>query len=841
MKSSVRLSGAGVSAVTLALFLSAVILKAHAQTPSATPDSFVAQITNVPTNTRNAYVGGISGDGRFVVIEATGDIATLKPGESTRAVSNTDGNREIFLFDYVQRRIFQITNSMRALNDPTRPPIDTARPNDFSNITVEVSNNRPSISNDGKWIVFSSNAYVDGNAAANPKSFDGTANRDALRTDGNQEVFLYRIPDVSAVDLSSGAEAAFVDLSTGALTRVTFTTNIVKPQPGTATLSPTVVDDNRYATLNDNGSLIGFVSSRNDLGNATQTVKGGANPDLNPEIIVYNTATRTFLQLTSTANPAGSVVNLIWNANPSFSGNGARLTFISSADEQIANSGAAEPANARGNGEVYYADIDTGATTLASVRRVTSTPPGSPVDANFDSTIKLSPGARLSRNGNLILFESRADIQPNGSISGNLSVSDAIYVYNIGANSFTRITERPAPEGVDVLSPRFPAFAGDGDPSATSIVFSSSLNFRADGQISTSATEGLNPARFVQLFNVPVPTTTAPPNSFTRLTNTNARSTLQAFPSNTVRRIVFSFPAGEFGGGNGDGSSEAYYMLLPSVTSETPAPSPTPSAGPVSYASGASDRPVTTATPLPADAINGLAPGTLTIARATTVSLADSALEVAQGNAREDQRRLPLPIELNGVSVALSSTAANGLRNAAAGLYFVSPGQINFVIPPGLTAGTYTVIINNRGAVIRSAVTVVAAQPDLFTSTNGPAGRAAVLNVTNPLAPSAEPFNITTTRPTADGTGTETVATELMIMLTGVRGTLRTAITVRIGTTDLTGDAIIRIDPSLTAGFDEIRVRLPASLAGAGDVPVIVTVGGVSSRPAETAARIRIN
>ncbi|MDQ3254949.1 MAG: hypothetical protein M3R15_13760, partial [Acidobacteriota bacterium] len=97
MKSSVRLSGAVASAVTLALFLSAFILDAHAQTPSATPDSFVAQITNVPTNTRNAYAGGISGDGRFVVIEATGDIATLKPGESTRGVSNTDGNREIFL------------------------------------------------------------------------------------------------------------------------------------------------------------------------------------------------------------------------------------------------------------------------------------------------------------------------------------------------------------------------------------------------------------------------------------------------------------------------------------------------------------------------------------------------------------------------------------------------------------------------------------------------------------------------------------------------------------------------------------------------------------------------
>ena len=69
-------------------------------------------------------------------------------------------------------------------------------------------------------------------------------------------------------------------------------------------------------------------------------------------------------------------------------------------------------------------------------------------------------------------------------------------------------------------------------------------------------------------------------------------------------------------------------------------------------------------------------------------------------------------------------------------------------------------------------------------------------------------------------------------------------VTVRIGTTDLSGASIISFGPSNTPGFDQVIVELPASLAGAGDVPVIVsaTAGGTTftSRPADTAPRITI-
>jgi uncharacterized protein (TIGR03437 family) len=308
--------------------------------------------------------------------------------------------------------------------------------------------------------------------------------------------------------------------------------------------------------------------------------------------------------------------------------------------------------------------------------------------------------------------------------------------------------------------------------------------------------------------------------------------------------------ATEQGGGNVDGSQEAFYQLIPVATSETPAPSPTPAttAAPVTFSTGASNRAVVAPSPTPAPAeVTGLAPGMLGIAR-STLTLSPTTSQVDKNNAHETQRRPPLPVELSGVSVSVSGSAA--------GLFFVSPNQINFVVPPGLpsSATAAPVAVFNNGALIRTSVVLNPVQPDIYTSTNGAGGRAAVLNVTNPcVAPSGEPFTVTTTRPAGSGTTgvctsaqTETAPTRLLIMLTGLRppaGTTAT-VTVRIGTTDLTGTSIISFGPSNTPGFDQIIVELPASLAGAGDVPVIVSVvaGGTTftSRPADTAPHITI-
>jgi uncharacterized protein (TIGR03437 family) len=854
VKHALRPSRVGAVCLALAALFGAIVLVGAQTSLPPTPESVVAQITSttipaVPTPTpsatptptatptasptptpplnRSSFASSIDGSGRFVVIESDGDIAT----DSSDARNNRDGNQEIFLFDYAQRRIFQITDTRNALKSAAASPIDPA------NIEVRVVNLNPQISHDGRRIVFISNAYVDGNAAANPRRFNGNDFVAQLRQDANTEVFIYEVPAVPEADLSSGAEVAQTDLAAGAMTRVTNTPASRLPSPGTGTVPPVFARDNDTPMPNDDASLVTFISQ------ARTGIPGAQNADGNPEVFVFNRTLGTFVQVTNTidvpptnANPLG---RLVFSQNPQISGGGNLLAFASNADIS-----STEAEANRGNAELYVASFD--GTAVSNLRRVTTTPPETRANFQQTSVNIFSPGRRLSRSGQFLAFESTAIFNADGSLNGGPANTYGIYVYNVTANTFAQVGSRVPDTQTPDIGLRFPTFTGD----SSRVVFASGLNFRADGTVAdATSAEGLNPNRPTQIWSAPA----AAPNQLSRLTRlTVAFTDTQPLPSNTIRRIAFTY-RGETGGGNGDGSPEVNYLLVPPVTSEVPAPSPSPAASPapVTFSTGASDRPVVAASPAPspsADAVTGLAPGMLGIAR-STLALAPSAVEVSRDNASETRRRPALPIELNGITV--------GVNGAAAGLYFVSPGQINFVVPRGLTVATtpvpVTIFNRNTGTLIRTSLQLLAAQPDIFTSTGGAGGRAAVLNVTNPcIPPTSEPFAVTTPRPVGSGTTgscasaqTETAPTELLIMLTGIRSLPANSVfTVRIGTVELTGAAIVSFGPSQTPGFDQLIVRLPSTLAGAGDVPIIVSVAAagqtLSSRPAATAPRITI-
>lgn len=262
------------------------------------------------------------------------------------------------------------------------------------------------------------------------------------------------------------------------------------------------------------------------------------------------------------------------------------------------------------------------------------------------------------------------------------------------------------------------------------------------------------------------------------------------------------------------------------VTAATPVPSPSPS-------------PTPTPSPVPGAPI-GLAPGELTLVR-STVALAPSDAFACPGVltdpcASEIDRAPALPVELNGVSVSVSG--------AAAGLYSVHSDsmQINFVMPLLTTGGVKTVAVANNATLLRGLVNIIVAQPDIFTSTNDAGGRARAFNVTNPLARSGEPFTVLS----PPSPGATPVATIIELNVTGVRLATRTEITVTVGTTAISGDGIVSVQPNREMpGFDIINFTLPASLANAGDVPVQVTFTRAPvttvSRPAATAPHITIN
>ena len=814
-----------------------------AQTPAPTPDPFFVQIT---ASNASAFVGGISGNGRFVVFESTGDLATLHPGEMTRRVNNADANREIFLYDYAQRRIFQITNTTVARVNAANPAFTvnaTTGVPDFSNTDVEVSNNRPVISRDGRWIVFSSNADT-------PFNFDGDANKAALKTDGNQEIFLYRIPDAPAANLRSGADVAFFNLSRDSFTRVTNTPASSLPQAGTATRSPHVADDNRSAQLNDRASRIVFVSTRNL---ATK------NGDANPEIFVWNrtsnadvlAATGTFAQVTNTSGL------FTFNDNPSISGDtssddGAEdprsvIAFISNATVmRDINDATVATNNADGNAEVFVTNFNgatvTGLLQATRTRRTTAN----------DIVNLLNPGPRLSRDGRLVAFETVAT-DPKADTTTNQAVR-GMYVYVIATDTFIQIGPRGsvADNEEDVL--RFPVFTGD----SSRLVFSSALNFTASGtRVARGDAAGLNPGGFKQIYSVPVPASASAAQTFTRLSNlaNSVSPLLQPFVSNTTERIAFSFNA-ELGGGNADSSNEAFYLIVPPATGATNTPA---ASSALSFFTGATLREVVTppATPTPtpspvpaATPVPGLAPGMIGVVRAPSTAgaarFAAADTRVCQPltacEASSELRHRPsLPVELAGVSLSIN--------NFAAGLYFVSPTEIQFVVPPGLPlltgANTYPVVINvNEGGTvrtIRSALQIVGAQPDIFTRTDAPA-RAFVFNVTNGTSMMEPPDGFPVTSNDMAGASKPTI---LAVFVTGIRGVPPANITVMIGDRNLTGTTEIQSNTATDMpGVNQLNIQLRADLAGLGDQPLVVTatVNSVAytSRPAASAPRIRI-
>jgi uncharacterized protein (TIGR03437 family) len=792
------------------------------------PDPFVTQITSSPAGGLNnpfLSAGTISGDGRFVAIESNGDIAT----EKSAARNNADGNREIFLLDYAQRRIFQITNTTSALKPPPSPtptptpsasptPTPAPTPEDPSLVAVEVSNNRPVISNDGRWIAFSSNAST-------PDNFDGNTNATALAADGNQELFLYFIPAAPVVNLSDGGEQPFVDLTAaggGTFTRITDTPASRPPTAGTSTLVPFVADDNRDASVNDNASVVAFVSTRNLT---------GGNADGNPEVFIYRrTPTVTMTQVTSTADvvSGGRVVGSIFNENPTLSGSGSAVAFISNANITTpVGSENNDGGRGFGNAEVYLASFDAVAATSAMVRQVTRTRS----DSSAATVNILSPGHRVSRNGSLIAFESLAE-DPKANSTTNKSFL-AVFVYTVAGDTFTQIGPRPTQFPGDII--HFPTFTDyDSSLAPATLVFTSALNFKSDGTFppADQGSTGLNSTNQPQIFSA----TLATPITFTKLTSNpvGGFGGIRPAASNTRERIAFSLGGSELGGGNTDQSQEVFYLLSRQGTDAAAGTG-------LSFFAGASNFPVAAATPLPSPTpaptpaptpgtiALGLAPGELSITRSTA---ALAPIDRSSVGGSETARNPILPVELNGVSVAV-----NG---AAAGLYFVgdSPAEgISFVMPIGLSNGVANVVVNNNGTTYRGFVQIVAAQPDLFSSTGDAGGTAVVCNVTNPTVSDC----VTGTFPLNSSNGTALVPTVIEIHLTGVRSAATTETTVAIGATNIVPSSVRRNTNMF--GFDLITATLPAALpTGTHKVIITVTRGAVvtTSRAAATAPEITI-
>lgn len=822
------------------ILLAIITIFGNFSAATAQVDSILGQVTN---SIAESFAGGISGNGRFVVFESRGNIATENP-------RNADNNREIFLFDYAQRRIFQITDTKPLLTDPTKGYT-------FDNVRVEIANIRPVISSDGRWIAFGSNATTSTATApnnTNPGNFDAnlqnvttttgtppaTTTTNPLTADGNLEMWLYQIPAAPPVNLSTGEEIALTDLSAGNFIQVTNTAASRVPVAATATTGSFVADDNHDASINDDGSVIAFVSTRN-----LTTVNNGTNTDGNDEIFTFTRSSNTLAQVTNT--PRGSASNPIYSVSPTISGpnapNGNRVAFSSNSSVPITGMTASNTDN---NEEVFYANLaNDGSPVPASARQITTTTQANPGDIvnvwNY--------GRRMSRDGRYIAFDSYAELETSGA--GTNQASFALYVFDTTTNAFRRIGPRSdadsAASGGDVAHyPGFTDYSITG--AAQTLIFTTRLNINAAGTVPATASEGLNPetSRPVQIYSYPLnqPAATA---AFTRLTKfptpSNFLASTQAVPSDSVKRITFNLALTEPGTGNSDLLSEVFYLLQKDSTAtstatlryETGASRLTVTASPVPTPTpGTTPTPSPSPTPQTPSAVQGVSPGMLAFVNFNTTGMPVIVPRTAVGSL---SRSFTLPIELSGVTVTVNG-AATGLRS-------VNPGQIEFVVPPGLTAAaagtTYPIIINNNGTVIKGEILLVPARPDIFAylEPRGPGGRARVVNATNTVL-TREPFTVTTLR----RKGGRRVPTVLRLYLTGVQGLPSSAFSIRIGSTTISGAQVISNAVLAEPGVYSVDFTLPATLNQAGDQPIVVTVtvGGVtySSRLDDTAPRLFI-
>ncbi|MFN0085026.1 MAG: choice-of-anchor V domain-containing protein [Blastocatellia bacterium] len=201
----------------------------------------------------------------------------------------------------------------------------------------------------------------------------------------------------------------------------------------------------------------------------------------------------------------------------------------------------------------------------------------------------------------------------------------------------------------------------------------------------------------------------------------------------------------------------------------------------------------------------------------------------------------PLPTQLEGTDVMVKD-GANTER--AAGLFFVSPGQINYQVPAGTANGAGTVTVRRNGIpVSQGAIAIDTVGPGLFTANaNGQGVPAAVLLRRRAGGPdSFEPvsqFNSTTQQFEAVSIdlGPDTDQVFLLLFGTGFRNRSSLAATAcSIG--GIPVEVLFAGAQNELAGLDQANIRIPRNLLGRGAVEIVYTVDNKSANR----VTIRIN
>lgn len=191
---------------------------------------------------------------------------------------------------------------------------------------------------------------------------------------------------------------------------------------------------------------------------------------------------------------------------------------------------------------------------------------------------------------------------------------------------------------------------------------------------------------------------------------------------------------------------------------------------------------------------------------------------------------IPLPTDLAGTRVLIKDGA--GAQHSAQ-LFFVSPGQINYYLPPGLAMGVATVtIMRGNDEAAQGELQIAAVAPGLFSASSNGRGLAAatVLRVKQDGTQIFEPVarfdpGIGQMVAIPIDLGPETDQVFLVLFGTGIR--YRSALsTVSARISDLDSEVLYAGPQGGFIGLDQVNLWLLRSLAGRGEVNISLTVDG---------------
>ncbi len=187
---------------------------------------------------------------------------------------------------------------------------------------------------------------------------------------------------------------------------------------------------------------------------------------------------------------------------------------------------------------------------------------------------------------------------------------------------------------------------------------------------------------------------------------------------------------------------------------------------------------------------------------------------------------------LAGTSVTVVDSRG---RVGAAPLFFVSPGQVNFLLPAGFAAGPgYVTIASAGGTIAEGDITIDRIAPGLFVLNASGLVAANVIRVKPDGAQIAEDvFRVeggqVVARPVSIGPEGDTLV--LVLYGTGIRGrTNLNTVSATVG--DVAAAVAFAGAQGEFPGLDQVKVTLPRSLAGRGRVEVALTVEGKRSNVA---------